>query len=117
MDRAVRRPLGKRKSEFANKGEVSLPDQPLLETPQGREPGTHNEAPSVADEEIAEKSVGSRPQSDATAFHDPSGDEETDDGLNESDEALRRSAEDRVVEDEDEAETDIPVFDRGSEED
>src|SRR5690349_19980170 len=76
MDRAVRRPLDKQKSVFSNHGEVSFADQPLLETPQGPQPGTDNENPSVADEEIAEKSVGSRPHSDVTAFHDPSGDEE-----------------------------------------
>jgi hypothetical protein len=113
MDRAVLRPIDKPKSEFANQGEVSFKDQALLETPQGRQPGAHNENPSVADEEIAEKSVGARPQSDATAFHDPSGDEETDDGLNETDEALRQAVEDRLPADEDEE--DVPVFDRASE--
>ena len=115
MDRAVRRPLDKQKSEFSNQGEVSFADQPLLETPQGRQPGTHNENPSVADEEIAEKSIGSRPQSDVTAFHDPSGDEETIDGLNEADEAIRAAVEDRVPADD--REEDVPVFDRGREPD
>ena len=110
MDRAVQRPLNKSKSQFANEGEVEPTDQALLQTPQGREPGTHNDNSSVADEEITEQSVGARPQSDVTAFHDPSGDEETSDGLNASDETTRHAVEEIVDEDEAENE-DIPIFD------
>ena len=100
------------RGHYASEGEVSSWDEPLLETPQGREPGTHNENPSVADEEIAEKSVGTRPVSDITAVHDATGEEETDDGLDELSESVRHAAEDRPDEDASEDDEDIPVFDR-----
>jgi hypothetical protein len=111
MDR-IERP--KKPSPYANEAEVGDRDRPLLATPAGREPGTHNETPSVEDEEIAEKAVGARPRSDVTDIRDDGSDIETDDGLTQNEEALRQGAEDvasgadlrgRVK--------DMPVFDRG----
>jgi len=110
MDRIEKRRPGQNRSRYANEGEVSAWDRPLLETPQGREPGTHNENPSVADEEIAEKAVGGRPRSEITAFHDATGDEETADGLDTIGESVRRAAED-IPEGEEDPDA-IPVFDR-----
>jgi len=111
MDHIERR---KRRSSFANEPEVSERDAPLLVTPQGREPGTHNAVPSVADEEIAAKTPGAVPRSEVTAPTDQGGDEETDDGLNATNEAIRRAAEDEPTGEESEKAKDrLPVFDRG----
>jgi len=111
MDRIERR---KKRSDFANEPEVSERDAPLLVTPQGREPGAHNAVPSVADEEIAAKTPGVVPRSEVTGPVDQGGDEETDDGLNASAEAVRRAAEDVPVGEESEKAKDcVPVFDRG----
>jgi hypothetical protein len=110
MDRIEKRRPGQVRSHYANEGEISPWDQPLLDTPQGREPGTHNETPSVADEEIADKSVGARPRSDVTAFHDATGEEETADGLDTLSESVRHAAED--LPDGEENPDRIPVFDR-----
>jgi len=114
MDRVEKKPPGPPRSKYANEGQISGWDEPLLNTPQGREPGANNEQSSVADEEIAEKSVGSRPRSDITAFHDATGEEETDDGLDTLSESVRQAAEDREDGDPSDApmDEDLPVFDR-----
>jgi len=111
MDHLERR---RRKSDFANEPEISDRDRPLLITPDGREPGTHNEAPGPADDELADKVVGAQPRSAVTDHPDQGGDEETNDGLNAQNEALRRAIEDEPVE-EQRPQTDdrVPVFDRG----
>jgi len=114
LNRIEKRQPGAPRSKDANEGQISSWDETLLDTPQGREPGANNEQPSVADEEIAAKSVGSRPRSDITAFHDPTGEEETDDGLDTLSESVRHAAEDREDGDPSEAtmDDDVPVFDR-----
>ena len=60
VDRAIQRPIGKTKSEFANAGEVKLADVSLPRKPQGREPGTRNDNPSVADEALRVLPVSAR---------------------------------------------------------
>jgi hypothetical protein len=112
MDRIEKHRQDRPRSGFANEGEVSERDRALLPTPQGREPGTHNEAPSLADEEIADKTIGARPLSEVTDQRDASGDEETVDGLNAIEESVRHAAEDTAEPADDIASDDIPVFDR-----
>lgn len=85
---------------------------PALETPLGREDhlGMAKAPPLVAGD--INQPVGARPKSDETAIHDAgSGANETIDGLNATEEALRRGAEDIPVGDS-EREEDVPVFDR-----
>lgn len=111
MDRLERR---RRRSDFANEPEIADRDRPLLVTPQGREPGTHNELPGPADEELADKILGGEPRSAVTDHPDQGGDEETLDGLNAQDEAVRSAAEDQPLADETARDRDrLPVFDRG----
>jgi hypothetical protein len=113
MDRIEKHRQDRPKSQFANEAEISERDRALLVTPQGREPGAHNEAPSVADEEIADKTIGARPRSEVTDQRDASGDEETVDGLNAIEESVRHAAEDTAEPDDDVPSDAIPVFDRG----
>jgi len=96
-------------TSFAKAGER---ERGLPATDQGREPGDDEELPSLADEEIAAKTVGARPLGDVTDQHDASGDEETDDGLNATDEAVRHAAEDLPSSEEDDGLDSVPVFDR-----
>jgi hypothetical protein len=113
MDRIEKHRQDRSPSSFADEAEISDRDRVLLATPQGREPGTHNEAPSLADEEIADKTVGARPRSEVTDQRDASGDEETADGLNATEEAVRQAAEDMPEPAEDVLPDAVPVFDRG----
>jgi len=110
MDHLERR---RRKSDFANEPEISDRDRPLLITPGGREPGAHNETPGPADDELADKIIGAQPRSAVTDHPDQGGDEETSDGLNAQNEALRRAIEDEPVEEDTRADDRVPVFDRG----
>jgi hypothetical protein len=103
------------KSPYANEGEVSATDAAALESPTGRlTPVEEAESPAqeVQDDEIREKSVGTRPASDETNFHlSGTGAIETEDGLDEVEEELRSTVEDIP----DEAAADTPVFDRAEE--
>jgi len=111
MDELERR---RRKSDFANEPEISDRDRPLLTTPAGREPGTYNEKPGPADDELADKIVGAQPRSAVTDHPDQGGDEETSDGLNAQSEAIRSAIEDEPVrEDSPRSDERTPVFDRG----
>lgn len=97
--------------------DVTTPDSTLLESPTGRENdfgladhGTLNE------DEIVRPEITSRPRSEITGRHDEgSGANETIDGLDESEEALRHAAEDVPVSDQDDFDK-LPVFDRAESE-
>ena len=112
MDRQEK-PKPRIKSEFANLGEVSPADAATLDSPTGRE--DHHglaEARRVAGSEI-NKPIGAQPRSEVTGRHDAgSGANETADGLNSTEEALRRAAEDSPSGAREEDIEDIPVFDR-----
>ena len=97
---------------------ISPSDRVLLETPLGRENdfgladhGTLNE------DEVVRPEIASRPKSEVTGRHDEgSGANETIDGLDEIQEAMRHAAEDiPASENGDEFER-LPVFDRAGSE-
>jgi hypothetical protein len=102
----------------AIEGEVLPSDAPLLETPMGRENdfGAADESAPNADE-IERPQVLSRPRSEITGRHDEgSGANETIDGLDEYQEAVRHGAEDIPVSDRDREFEKLPVFDRAESE-
>jgi hypothetical protein len=102
-------------SPFANTGQLGPAEAPLLESPTGRSPSTETgQEDSVENDEITEKSVGTRPVDDQTDFHlSGTGAIETDDGLDETSEMVREMAEDTTDDQPTEARADLPVFDRG----
>jgi len=99
--------------------EVANPDRVLLESPLGRENdfgladhGTLNE------DEVVRPEIASRPKSEITGRHDEgSGANETIDGLDEYQEAIRHAAEDIPASEKpgDDFER-LPVFDRAESE-
>lgn len=100
-----------RKSAYANKGEVSDSDAPLLEGVTGRQDDQGALPGSTSEDEIRKPMPG-RPQSEAGGNDvSATGKDETADGLDESEEALRRSAEETALGEQ--SEEDIPVFERG----
>jgi hypothetical protein len=91
---------------------VPLADRALLETPTGRE-NDHGvaERGTLAEDEIRDKEILTRPRSAITGRHDAgSGANETEDGLNDTEEEVREFAEDLPVAEE---RDDGPVFERG----
>jgi hypothetical protein len=112
MDR-IEKPRPAHPSEFANQGEIPRTDPAESDTPTGREDHLGlAEASAVAGSEI-KKPIGATPRSLVTGAHDPgSGANETIDGLTDTEEALRRAAEETPSGGED-PESDVPVFDRG----
>jgi hypothetical protein len=110
MDRKEKPKTG---SNYANEREISegtasvLPSGAAHKDNKGAEPGT------LGADDIAQP-VGARPRSSVTGRHDPgTGANETIDGLSETEEMTRISAED--VPPGDAAESDEPVFDRAEE--
>jgi hypothetical protein len=88
----------KARSRFANSGEVNETDAPSLPSSTGRE---------------GSSPVGARPRSEVTGRRDAgSGANQTVDGLNSSEEAMRRGAEEVPIGAPETELEDIPVFDR-----
>lgn len=110
MDRLERKQQGDRPSTFANEGEVNAADRALLETPGGEDTDREPEETSLHDQEAGE--APAMPRSAITAFHDPGSDDETEDGLGQDDESIRRGAEEVPIGRK--ADPDMPVFDRAS---
>jgi len=112
MDR-IEKPRPRYQSEFANQGEIAKPDPAENDTPTGREDHLGlAESNATAASEI-NKPIGAQPRSRITGRHDAgSGANETDDGLTDADEALRRATEDMPSGGDDRADADVPVFDR-----
>ena len=103
-------------SPYANTSQTDPGDRAILESATGRvapdDDGEQSDIESVREDEIREKSFGGEPASERTNFHTSgSGAIETDDGLDEIEEAVRQAAED--VRENDAADRDGPVFDRG----
>ena len=110
--------VARRSKPSAIEGEVLPSDAPLLETPMGRENdfGAADEN-RLSNDEIERPEVLSRPRSEITARHDEgSGANETLDGLDEYQEAVRHGAEDIPVSDRDREFENLPVFDRAESE-
>ena len=98
--------------------EVPKADRVLLETPEDRENdfGASDENELINDE-IARPEVNSRPRSEITGRHDEgSGANETIDGLDEIQEAIRHGAEDIPASEQGDDFKRLPVFDRGESE-
>ncbi|MEA2951113.1 MAG: hypothetical protein QOJ96_633 [Alphaproteobacteria bacterium] len=88
---------GRPPTEFANTPEVSDADAAALPSATGREEGlAEDETLSDFEAEVLSHEGGGRPMSEVTANPDPGRPEETEDGLDEVEEALRRAAEDPV---------------------
>src|SRR3954447_17525952 len=102
------------KSEFANQSKVSKEDAASLDSSLGREDhfGMAEASRLVSDE--IKQPIGAHPKSEETGKHDAgSGANETIDGLDSSNEAIRKGAEDIPVGPK--KRKDLPVFDRGRE--
>ncbi len=92
------RPPGE-KSRYANQRDVSRGDEELIHArrhdagpePEDRVPGT------LEDDEDIYRDVEARPASEVTARSETSGSEETEDGLDATEEAVRQQAEDRAL--------------------
>lgn len=99
--------------------DVTTPeDRALLESPLGRENdfGASDEG-TLNEDEIERPEVLSRPRSQVTGRHDEgSGANETIDGLDEIQEAIRHGAEDIPPSDRDRDFERLPVFDRAESE-
>jgi hypothetical protein len=96
-DKAVEQSQLEHESRYANAAEVSEQDEPLLETPTGRADDEGVADPSsLLAEEIASIPIA-QPRSAITGRGDPGNDDETADGLNELEEAIREEAEERPL--------------------
>lgn len=99
-DRALeagRDPGVRRESRFADSGEVDREDEVLLDTPFGHEDGAMLEGGANAVEgEARSIPIDAVPMSEMTGLPDPGTTRETIDGLDETEEATRRAAEDYV---------------------
>ena len=96
-------------SPYANTGEIRDDERDLIESFTGRE-NNHGAPPGTPLGEIVRQSPGAMRRSQITGKHDEGTEaNETADGLNESDEAIRHGAEDIPI---GERREDIPVFDR-----
>jgi hypothetical protein len=114
MDRNERRNDAQRKSRFANEAEVAPRDEPLLETPGGRN-AADGSNPEAAGEDVSDElenvSEGGPARSDVTGRHDTG--DETADGFDETEEEVRLNAEDVALGDPSAgSDTHIPVFER-----
>jgi len=110
--------MARKSKPSAIEGEVLPSDAPLLETPSGRENdfGASEEG-ELNEDELQRPEVVSRPRSDITGRHDEgSGANETIDGLDEIQEAVRHGAEDIPTSERDVEFENLPVFDRAESE-
>ena len=94
--------------------DVSKPDERVpLESPLGRENDFGADPGTIAEDEIRHPEVGARPMSTITGRHDEgSGANETIDGLDEIQEAVRHATEDLPASEKGDDFKRLPVFDR-----
>jgi hypothetical protein len=111
MDRKEReRPRSGQASQYANQSDVSEADRTLLETPAGRQDNRgldEDAANTIAGDEIRGTPLGDMPRRAVTGAPEPGTEAETEDGLDDIEEAVRVAAEDTAVGDRD---RDTPVF-------
>ena len=92
-------------------------DRALLESPLGRENDFGADPDTLAADQIRHPEVGARPMSTITGRHDEgSGANETVDGLDEIQEAVRHAAEDLPASERGDDFDKLPVFDRAESE-
>jgi hypothetical protein len=98
-----------RASRYANSAEVSDADATVLPGITGRD--DHLGADPGSDSKLdIDQPIGAQPRSTVTGRHEPGmGANETEDGLSDTEETLRRAAEDETEVDDFE---ELPVFDR-----
>lgn len=97
-DRDSERRPGAGPERYANVPEVIRSDKPALPSETGREEGLAPDEPlSDFEAEVLSHPPGGRPMSDVTGTPEPGAPEETVDGLDPTEEAVRRNAEDRPV--------------------
>ena len=88
-------------------------DRVLLESPLGREDDFGADPGTLAEDEIRHPEVGAHPKSEITGRHDEgSGANETIDGLDEMQEAVRHATEDLPASERGDDFEKLPVFDR-----
>jgi hypothetical protein len=105
------RPQGARGNEDALQADIAEEDAGLLDDPAEGDRAEVVGARAVAEAEVA-RPLGGVPRSKVTGRHDAgSGANETEDGLDSNEEAIRHGAEDIPIGSGDEAD-DVPVFDR-----
>lgn len=86
-----------RHGHYANQRDAAAADEPLLETPTGREDGAMLDRPNPVEGEARSVDVEAQPASEITGKPDPGTTRETPDGLDETEEAVRRAAENRRI--------------------
>jgi hypothetical protein len=105
-------PTRAKDSEFANQGELTPNEAVAAESVSEREDSQGAEPGTMAAGDVR-KPIGARPESLVSGRHDEGSDaNETEDGLTESEEAMRKAVEDLPTGTTDNPD-DIPVFDRG----
>lgn len=111
MDRVERK---RSHQHYANQAELLDRDRAALESAMGRsDDGGLSDRGTLAEEEVRSVNVAARPRSDVTGAHEPGTGDETADGFDETQEAVRRSAEDMPVGGgRDERTAELPVFER-----
>jgi hypothetical protein len=101
-------PNAPQSSQYANTAEVKESERALLPGITGREDNLGADPASPAAVDI-DQPIGAQPRSTMTGQQSATGEDETIDGLSESEEALRAAAEDETEADDFE---ETPVFDR-----
>ena len=106
-----------RKARKRPAAEVPKSDRVLLESPLGRENDFGADPGALTEDEIRHPEITSRPKSEITGRHDEgSGANETIDGLDEIQEAVRHAAEDLPASEKGDDFKRLPVFDRAESE-
>jgi hypothetical protein len=82
------------REQYANNPDVIGSDRPVLPSETGREEGlAEDETMSDFEAEVSSHPPGGRPRSDVTGRAEPGSTNETVDGLDETEDAVRRAAE------------------------
>ena len=82
------------RSHYANEAQVTSTDRPILETELGHEDGAMLDRPNEVEGEARDIDINATPMSEITGAPDPGTTQETIDGLDETEEAVRHAAED-----------------------
>lgn len=93
-----REPNDRREREFAETSDLSATDRALLEsaTAEALADPADGAATSLVDDDAVHMDVSTEPTSERELVDDATGAHETDDGLDETDEAVRQQAEDKA---------------------
>lgn len=110
-----RKETPRKRSDYANEREVDSGTARTLPGPAGREQNQGAEPDTLSGDDLRQP-IGAEPRSTVTGSHDAgTGANETADGLSGTEEMTRQAAEDiapDAIDDDDEGEEELPVFDR-----